>query len=444
MIGLKKSGAITFLTQVIVFVIGFAASIILARYLGPTDRGVYALIILIPSFLGALGTLGIEISNVYFSANKKYKLDDITSNSLILSIVLGLIIILIFLGVYFTGLLDAYFHKNNITTFYLYLALFTLPLILLNGFLNRILLGAGEIFKFNSISIYQNIFQLILLIFLLIIFTQGLLGTVVAYIITTICETLLVILSISKVANIRLSFNTKLLKDSICYGGKGYVGNITQLLNYRLDTFLVAYFLDAASVGYYAIAVGLAEKLWMIPGSIGTVLFPRVASIGNIQANQITPKVSRHTLFILFLASIGLLALAKPFIQLMFGSAFLPSVNPLIILLPGIVTLSLSKVLTSDLAGRGKPEFGALSSFVSLAVNVPLIIFLVPKWGICGAAFASTVAYTLATVVVIISFVRVSNISLVNLFLIKTDDFGVYSGMFNSIMRKISLFKVKQ
>jgi len=46
-------------------------------------------------------------------------------------------------------------------------------------------------------------------------------------------------------------------------------------------------------------------------------------------------------------------------VQYFFGSAFLPSVEPLTILLPGIVALSVSKVLSSDPAGKGRPEFNA-------------------------------------------------------------------------------------
>ena len=37
---------------------------------------------------------------------------------------------------------------------------------------------------------------------------------------------------------------------------------------------------------------------------------------------------------------------------------------------PGIVSLSISKVLTSDLAGRGRPEFGAIAAAVSLIVTI--------------------------------------------------------------------------
>ena len=435
MTSLKKSGLITFLTQISVFIFGLATSIILARVLGPEGKGIYTLIILIPTVLGMLGTLGIEIANVYFSANRRYKLSDIVSNSLVSSIALGLFVVLFFWVVSTTDAFQGFLAANNITPFYLWLAVLTLPILLLSGFFNRILLGREEIIKFNSVSIFQSILQLGLIIIFLIVLAQGVFGAVLAYVITTVCIALLVTLLIKKLSKIRLAVNFELLKESLRYGGKGYIGNVAQFLNYRLDIFLVAYFLDVAAVGFYVLAVGMVERLWMIPGSIGTVLFPRVSAIDKTQANQLTPKVSRHTLFIVFILSIILLVLARPLIQLLFGTVFLPSVEPLMILLPGIVVLSFAKVLTSDLAGRGKPEFGTLAAFVSLAVNIPLNLFLIPRWGIAGAAFASTVAYGLATLVVIIAFRKLSKTSWRDILLIKGADFKVYTDMFSRIIK---------
>ena len=95
MISFKKSSAITFATQGVRFAIGFAISIILARVLGPADRGTFALLMLIPSVMVMVGGIGLEVANVYYSANRKYKLDDIISNSLFATIALCSIIILI-------------------------------------------------------------------------------------------------------------------------------------------------------------------------------------------------------------------------------------------------------------------------------------------------------------------------------------------------------------
>ena len=211
MTSLKKSGLITFLTQISVFIAGFATSIILA--------------------------LGIEIANVYFSANKKYKLSDIISNSLVSSIGLGLVIILLFWVASTTNAFQEFLIANNITFLYLWLAVFTVPIVLLSGFFNRILLGREQIVKFNSVGISKSIFQLGLVFVFLIVLDQGVFGAVLAYIVTTVCVALLVTLFIKKLNRINFSINFGLVKESLRYGGKGYLGNVAQLTINKFDTY---------------------------------------------------------------------------------------------------------------------------------------------------------------------------------------------------------------
>jgi len=365
-----------------------------------------------------LGSLGIEAANVYFTGSKRYQIKDIVSNSLLSSILLGLVLISLFWGIAHLNIFHRFLNSNQINPFYLWLVVLTVPLSLLSRFLNSIFLGKEEIVKYNKINIFRSVLQLVAIVVFLVILKQGVAGAVFSYIFTIISVTLFIVLLIKKGTPIGISYNQNLLKDSIKYGLKAYFGNLAQFLNYRLDMFLVAAFLTPAAVGYYSVAVGIAEKLWMLPGAIATVLFPRISSLKDAEANNLTPRVACFTFLITFVASLILAILAQPLIKILFGPAFLPSVTPLLILLPGIIALSGCKVLTADLAGRGKPQFGTYASFVSLGVNVPLNLWLIPKWGISGAAFASSVAYIIATIVVIIAFVKISKRSWSDILLI--------------------------
>lgn len=433
---LKKNGTITFAAQIIIFILDFLIHIILARVLGPTDRGVYALIILIASILGLLGTIGIESSNTYYSAKTKYKLNDIISNSLISSVGLGLAIIFLFWLVSTTNIWQNFLKANNINPFHLWLAAGTAPIIFMGNFFQAILLGKEEITKYNGVSIFRSILELGLIISLLVVLSCGLSGAIFSYTLIRIGILLALFLLINRLGRISFSINWGLLKDSVHYGLKGYWGNIIQFLNYRLDMFLVAYFLDVTAVGYYAIAVGMTERLWIIPQSIAKVLFPRVSGIEEAKANKLTPKASRHSFFIAFILALIMLILAKPLIYFLFGSHFLPAVRPLIILLPSIVAFSLAKVLASDLLGRGRPELNTLAACVSLAVNIPLNLFLIPVLGITGAALATTVSYTLATLVTIIAFVKISRVPWMEPLWIKAADFKIYSDILSKIWHK--------
>lgn len=424
--GISKNSAITFSSQILIFALGIITSIILARVLGPTGKGIYALIILIPTIMLKLGSLGIEAANVYFTGSKKYEVRDIVSNSFISAFSLGIILIFLFLGLSRLNIFQNFLNSNQINPFYLYLVVLTTPLSLLFAFLLNFFLGKEEIVKYNKVNIFKAFLQLTAIVIFLLVLKQGVFGAVVSYVFATICITLFITLLVRKITKIKISLNKNLLKGSIEYGLKAYFGNLAQFLNYRLDMFLVAIFLVPAAVGYYSIAVGIAEQLWMLPGAIATVLFPRISSLKNAEANNLTPIVVRHTFFIIFVLSLLLALLAKPLIKIFFGTAFLPSVMPLLILLPGIIALGGAKTLTADLAGRGKPQFGTYASFISLAANIPLNLWLIPKWGISGAAFASTFAYILATLIIIIAFVKISNSSWRNIIFIKKSDFRFY------------------
>jgi len=436
MSSITKNSAIAFSSQILTFALGFAASIILARVLGPEGKGIYALIVLIPALMLKLGSLGIEAANVYFTGSKRYEIKDIVSNSLSSGILLSSILIFLFLGVFHLDIFQNYLASNQINPFYLWIVVLTVPFSLLSGFLVSIFLGKEKITIYNKINIFNSTFQLILLTVFLAILKKGVLGAVISYVLGIIGLALVVIILIAKLTKITFFFNRRLLKDSTKYGLKAYFGNLTQFLNYRLDMLLVAAFLTPASVGFYSISVGIAERLWMLPGAIATVLFPRISSLKDKEANNLTPRIARHTFLIIFVLALILALIARSLIKILFGSVFLPSVMPLMILLPGIIALGGCKILTADLAGRGKPQFGTYAAFVSLAVNIPLNLWLIPKWGISGAAFASSVAYITASLIVMAAFVKISNTSWFTILLFNKNDFQDYKNLLAKLREK--------
>jgi len=442
---LTKGGLLTFVTQSALFLFGLIASIILARALGPVGRGAYALAILIASVLTKVGSLGLEAANVYYGASRKEQLHDLISNSITVALALGLSLTILSGAAFTLPWPRSYLQANAIPLPLLWLALVTVPMLLASGYLNSLLLSQERIVEYNATGIASIALRLALLLVLLIGLHRGLAGALWAYVLATLGGMLLIAYFINRMAPLRMAFNRRLFRETLGYGIKAHVGNLAQFLNYRLDMFLIGYFLGPAAVGFYAVAVGMAERLWMIPGALATVLFPRVSAGDEGQANALTPKVARHTIFITLILATGLAILAKPLIVLLFGASFEPAVVPLLLLLPGVVALSLSKILTSDLAGRGRPEFGAIAAWASLAVTVSLDLFLIPRWGIAGAALASTLAYSLATIIVVLAFLKLSRNSWIDL-LIKASDFEAYPDMLSRVMEwtRYQLFRASK
>lgn len=423
-----KDTLTTFSTQIIGVILGLAAAIIIARVLGPSGKGAYTLIILVPTLLATFGTLGIGVANLYFVGKKKYKLADITSNSVVLASGLGILFAAAFLAYFY------HFHPSFLKgadPLCVLIATLVLPFSLLTAYFIHILLGEQKINKYNLIHLVQISSFLVFLLFFLFI-ERSVLSAIMAWVFATLVTTITAILLVRRLTPIGLSFHFPLFKDSVKFGGQGYLGNVLSFLNYRVDMFMVNFFMGVTFVGYYSVAVGLAEALWYFPGAVGTMMLARTPRLNSEEANESTPRICRNTIFLTLLAAVLLFAFGKTIINLFFGASFLPALKPMWILLPGIVALSINKVLCNELIGRGKPIIGTIAAVVSLVINIPLNLLLIPMWGISGAAFASTVSYSVCTVVPLIAFMRISQNSLFDTLIIKPQDLKIYTSIFTN------------
>jgi O-antigen/teichoic acid export membrane protein len=183
------------------------------------------------------------------------------------------------------------------------------------------------------------------------------------------------------------------LGQALSLGLRGQFGNLATFFNYRLDVFIVNYFLHPAQVGIYAVGVVVSEGLWQIPNAVATALLPRTARTLDEGAAEFTCLVIRQILVIATISGLAIALLSTVAIPLLFGPEFRPSVPVVWWLLPGVVALSLGKVISADLAGRGKPGLSSIFAIVALFVTITLDLFLIPRMGIQGAALASSVAY---------------------------------------------------
>ncbi len=188
-------------------------------------------------------------------------------------------------------------------------------------------------------------------------------------------------------------WDLSVMRPTFSFGLRGHIGNMLQFFNYRLDVFIVNYFLGPASVGIYIVSVRVAELLWYLPNAVGFVIFPKAAATRPEALNAFTPRVFRITLGLTALGALGLAVIGKPLIQVIFSSAFISAYVPMLVLLPGVVLLGGAKVLTNEIAGRGYPHYNSVNSGLALVLTVVLDLILIPRHGIVGAAVASSVAY---------------------------------------------------
>ena len=153
-------------------------------------------------------------------------------------------------------------------------------------------------------------------------------------------------------------------------------------------------------VGLYALALSLATKVDILNRSLRTVLLPAVSSLSSKKAYlQHLRQSLRRSLVMATLLVLGL-PLAAPLIVFFYGDAYSRSVG-VFYLLTAIVLMELFTVPLILLAyPMNMPRLIAVSDGLGVAVLIAAAGFLIPLWGMYGAALAKLAAKTLSAVVI--------------------------------------------
>jgi len=409
------------------------SNVIVSRILGPADKGVYYLVYQVVVVLSILMNLGIGIANVYFLGRKKAEPGAVLSNDILVSLSLGTAMSLGFVLWTFIGPLPPFIAARA----GLYRgAIGVLPLLVLSVYLSYFLWGVNRIGTYNLLFTGKSLAMLATAVVFVWWLKLGVTGAIICFYAAEafFCVSSLVFLLPRFPARMRL--DGQLLRRSVAFGIRGWAGNVTQYMNYRLDNFIVVLFLGHSSVGLYSNAVSLAEKLWLIPDSLAKVLFPKSASSRKEELDIFTPRIARVVVTLTLAGAIGLLLFGRYVILVLFGRSWLPAYPALVGLLAGVVFLSLSKILASDLAGRGHPEYSTYGAAVSLVISVVLDFILIPRYGIIGAAVASSVAYGSASLVVAAFFCRFTGAGWRSLLFLNREDVSIVWQRLSKSMRR--------
>lgn len=186
-----------------------------------------------------------------------------------------------------------------------------------------------------------------------------------------------------------------------------FVLNLVISIYVNLDTVMLGFMKDSASVGYYTGATKLTKMLLGIVSSLGTVMVPRLSNL--VQNNQMEDfrRLSQKAVDIVFAFSLplflGLLFTAPVLIRLFCGSSYGPAVSTLQIISPILLFIAVSNVLGIQiLYPQGKEDIVIKCTVVGALVNFTLNILFIPLMANDGAAIATCVAEFMVTFVMII------------------------------------------
>ena len=376
-------------TRIVVLILGLGSTVALARGLGPTGRGVYALAMTLATLGVVALNFGFHTANTYFASRERETMPALISNTFALAVLVGGI------GVVVLALARALGMSTDPLPFGLALLVVAwLPVGLVFIQLQPLLLVVQRLRMFNVAEAGWQIASVVLVVALWATDRLTPTSAFVAVLAAFVAGTVAVTLSLGSAWRPRPLPSLALARRALPYAARTYATTLTGFALIRLDIFLVENRLGTREVGIYAVAVTICEAIQVLPTTIGALLLPKVAALTDeAERWAITRRVMIGTGAIMVVIC-GLAALvARPAVRIVYGEEFLPTTTPLYWLLPGIVLLGTNAVLMYYFLGVGMPTLVVVGQGLAVALNIGLALLLLGPLGLAGAGLASTVAY---------------------------------------------------
>lgn len=419
------------LSRIYIIALGLGTSIITARYLGPENNGIIATLLVYPSLFMTIGSLGIRQSTTYFLGKGIY------SEEKIKTAITQIWMFTSILSVAISFFLITYFSRSGGKTLWVVLALMPIPFSLFVTYNSGIFLGKNAIKEFNRVNWLPQLVVLILTTLFLIVFDFGVTGSMLALLGGPIIMFGIMLFKNDFIKAFSVYLEWHIIKAMLSLGVTYAIALLIINLNYRVDIIILDKLSTPFETGIYAKGSSITQYLWQIPMVLSTIVFSRSATSKDDQTfSHKVSQLLRLSLVLIGSMSLVLFLLSKFIIVTMYGSQFYESVNVLKILLPGVVILTLFKVMNMDLAGKGKPWISMKAMLPALFVNIVINIVVIPKYGANGAAFSSTLSYSVAGLLFLYFYSKEVKIPIKQIITYRKDDFTPITGLILKILKK--------
>lgn len=392
-------------------------SVLLSRTLGPEGYGIYTSLFAVPLIVMGLVQLGLSRSAIYHLGNRLFPEGKTIASIYVLLIFTSLA------GVLFSFLGFEMVSNPHFTWVWLFLILAGIPFMLGNVYTGGIFIGREQIHVANRLQWMPVTLNLIFATLLVGVMGWGITGALISMVVATVLVFMKGFLRVRKSFDFDPGFYPEILR-SLAAKGFVYALNFVMLqINYKVDVVLLQRMVHPEQIGYYSLGVSITEQLWLLPYAMGIVLMSRTANSGDKSSmNETTALMLRTSLPASIFGAFILVLLTPFFLPLIFGDQFARSVSVVQTILPGVVIFMVYRIIESYYAGLGKPMLSVRILLMSAILNILLNLWWIPRYGILGAAWATNVSYTMATLVFLWFFRKESGLGWANILLPRRSD----------------------
>jgi O-antigen/teichoic acid export membrane protein len=431
-----KGSTIAFTGTLAGYGLNYLFKLISGRYLGPSGFGVLAVGISIMTVFANLSVVGLNEGITRFIPFYKTKEDYRRLKSMItfgnqVSLIIGCIITLvIFLN---ANWISSHIFGNSQTQNQIKLFSLLIPIYAFFIFLTGVMRGLKEM---AAIAIARNL--LMWGVNILVALAIAFLGLPVAYFALSFLLALIVSIFyfIKKIKQDPFYLQLKKVtpvkgarKELIIYSLPLTLTNIFYVLRDRTDILIIAAFLSSGEVGLYYAAYPFAMILTIVLYSINRIINPIVSEALAEGDTPTTKKIFKDFAVLSFQATLPLFLFvfffAEKIIVFAYGNSYIDAATLLRILSVGYFFNVITGPFGEFLRAFNKTKFVFYISALGGISNIAMMIWLIPRYGITGAAYAALSSLILMVLLGLCFCQWVLNINPFNLAYLKTTVIGV-------------------
>jgi O-antigen/teichoic acid export membrane protein len=172
----------------------------------------------------------------------------------------------------------------------------------------------------------------------------------------------------------------------------------------KIDQFMIKDYLGDVANGNYSAAVKISEMFYFIPSILAMSFFPSIVAAYNRDSKEFSNKVQKvYDIFtwISIAVVIGTLLFATFFIDLIISKQYKQVDVVLKIHILAIFFIFWNAITNRIFSLQNLDKISAFNSIVGTICNISLNAYLLPKYGIIGAAYATLVSYTISGFIIL-------------------------------------------
>ncbi len=390
----------TILGRVLLMGINVINGVYTARHFGPSGRGLLAALGMWPNLLCFVFTLGVPFAIRYHARKHQSDQNSLASAALVLAAILGVVAMLA--GIAILPFIMKQYAPEEIRSAQELLAF--APVVMVTLILTSMLEVRFE-FSFSNFTRYAPPFATF----------AGLLALSAAHALTPfhaalayLVPSLLISIAMAVYLRDKYTFTLVGFKRSVRrllgFGIRIYGSDVMSTFGQQIDQFLVIGLLTAADLGVYVIALQASRVLNIFQTSLGTVLLPKIAGLPTHQVVTMVTRVARLTTALTAASGVALIVVMPLLLPGLYGHGFHQAVAISQILVVESVLAASTGVLVQTFMATDRPGLATTLQMVGLGFAVPMMLLLIPRLGLVGAAIALLISTSARLTIAILCY----------------------------------------